>query len=127
MRELEALQRDGDVESALNKSVSAIEDEDIEDLEEAPDDEVDEIERELLDRATAASTIAELKAEIATLRRLEALALEVRRSAGDKKWQELANLFANTSMSNEKSGDIHRTPRYAQIPGRPDYLSVRTK
>ncbi len=102
MRELEALQRDGDVESALNKSASVIEDEDIEDLEEAPDDEVDDIEGELLDRATAASTIAELKAEIATLRRLEALALEVRRSGGDKKWQELANLFANTSMSSEK-------------------------
>ena len=102
MRELEALQRDGDVASALNQSASVIEDEDIEHLEEAPDDEVDEIEGELLDRATAASTIAELKAEIATLRRLEALALEVRRSGGDKKWQELANLFANTSMSNEK-------------------------
>ena len=102
MRELEALQRDGDVESALNKSASVIEDEDIEDLEDAPEDEIDDIEGELLDRATAASTIAELKAEIATLRRLEVLALEVRRSGGDKKWQELANLFANTSMSNEK-------------------------
>ncbi|MYD36276.1 MAG: DUF3883 domain-containing protein [Dehalococcoidia bacterium] len=102
MRELEALQRDGDVESALNKSASVIGDEDIEDLEDAPDDEVDDIEGELLDRATAASTIAELKAEITTLRRLEALALEVRQSGGDKKWQELANLFANTSMSNEK-------------------------
>ncbi|MCY4578416.1 MAG: helicase-related protein [Chloroflexi bacterium] len=102
MRELETLQRDGDVESALTKSASIIEDEDIEYLEEATDDEVDDIEGELLDRATAASTIAELKAEIATLRRLEALALEVRQSGGDKKWQELANLFANTSMSNEK-------------------------
>ena len=102
MRELEGLQRDGDVESALNKSASVIEDEDIGDFEDAPDDEVDDIEGELLDRATAASTIAELKAEIATLTRLEALALEVRRSGGDKKWQELANLFANTSMSNEK-------------------------
>ena len=102
IRELEALQRDGDVESALNKSASVIEDEDIEDLEDAPEDEIDDIERELLDRATAASTIAELKTEIATLRRLETLALEVRRSGGDRKWQELANLFANTSMSNEK-------------------------
>ena len=102
LRELEALQRDGDVESVLNRSAFVIDDEDIEDLEEAPDDEVDDVEAELLDRATAASTIAELKAEITTLRRLEALALEVRRSGSDKKWQELANLFANTSMSSEK-------------------------
>ena len=100
--ELEALQRDGDVESVLNGASAVIDEGDIEDLEEAPDDEVDDIEGELLDRATAARTIVELKAEIATLRRLEALALEVRRRGSDKKWQELANLFSNTPMSNEK-------------------------
>ena len=100
--ELETLQLRSDVESALDKAVSGLDDEDMEDLEEAPDDEVEDIEGELLDRATAASTIAELKAEIATLGRLEALALEVRRNGGDKKWQELAKLFSNTSMSNQK-------------------------
>ena len=102
MRELEALQRDGNVESALDKTASVLDDEDIEDLEEAPDEEIDDIEGELLDRATAASTIAELKAEIATLGRLEALAMEVRRNGGDKKWQELAKLFENMSMSKQK-------------------------
>ncbi len=100
--ELEALQRRGDVESALDKMVSDLDDEDIEDLEEAPDDEVEDIEGELLDRATAASTIAELKAEIATLGRLEALALAVRRNSGDTKWQELAKLFSDTSMHSQK-------------------------
>ena len=102
LRELEALQRDGNVETALDKTASVLEDEDIEDLEEAPDGEIEDIEGELLDRATAASTIAELKAEIATLGRLEALALEVRRNGGDKKWQELAKLFANMAMSKQK-------------------------
>ena len=102
LRELEALMRDGNVESALDKTASVLDDEDIEDLEEAPDEEIDDIEGELLDRATAASTIAELKAEIATLGRLEALAMEVRRSGDDKKWQELAKLFANMSMSKQK-------------------------
>ena len=102
LRELEALQRDGNVESALDKTSSVLDDEDIEDLEEAPDEEIDDIEGELLDRATAASTIAELKAEITTLGRLEALAMEVRRNGDDKKWQELAKLFANMSMSKQK-------------------------
>ena len=37
--------------------------EDIEDLEEAPEDEVEAAEEEILDQATAAATIAELKAE----------------------------------------------------------------
>ena len=102
LSELETLQCGGDAEGVLDMTVATLDDEDIEALEEAPDDEVEDMERELLDRATAASTIAELKAEIATLERLEALALEVRRSGGDKKWQELARLFSNASMSNQK-------------------------
>ena len=64
LRELEALQRDGNVESALDKTAFVLDDEDIEDLEEARDEEIDDVEGELLDRATAASTIVELKAEI---------------------------------------------------------------
>ena len=100
--ELEALQRVGDAESALNQAGAVLNDEDIEDLEDAPDDEIEEVEGELLDRATAASTIAELNAEIATLRQLEASALEVRRDGGDKKWEELANIFASKFMLNEK-------------------------
>jgi SNF2 family DNA or RNA helicase len=67
--------------------------EDVEDLEDAPDNEVEAAEEEILDQATAARTIAELKAEIETLHRLESLALTVRRSGEDKKWRELASLF----------------------------------
>ena len=67
---------------------------DLEDLEEAPDDEVAAIEEEILDQATAARSIAELKAEIATLRNLEAMALAVRRSGADTKWRELASLLS---------------------------------
>ena len=82
LRELETLQRGGDAEGVLDKTVATLDDEEIEALEEAPDDEVEDIERELLDRATAASTIAELKAEIATLGRLEALGI-----GGSSKWR----------------------------------------
>ena len=58
----------------------ALDAEDVEDLEDAPDNEVEAAEEEILDQATAARTIAELKIEIETLKRLEALALGVRRS-----------------------------------------------
>src|SRR5262249_4791688 len=56
----------------------ALDPEDVEDLEDAPDSEVEAAEAEILDQATAARTITELKAEIAMLVRLEALALAVR-------------------------------------------------
>jgi hypothetical protein len=46
-----------------------------------------------LDQATAARTIGELKAEIATLGRLQSLAHIVRGSGADRKWKELASLL----------------------------------
>src|SRR5213593_1703900 len=93
LRELELLQRGGEVAPVLPGSVPALDDEDVEDLEEAPDNEVEAVEEQILDQATAARTIAELKAEIETLKRLEALALTVRRSGEDRKWRELASLL----------------------------------
>ncbi len=67
--------------------------EDLEDLEEAPDNEVEAAEDQVLDQATAARTIEELKAEIAILSRLENMALTLRMSGEDRKWRELASLL----------------------------------
>lgn len=47
----------------------------------------------MADRASAASTIAELEAEIATLRQLEHMANAVRSSGTDRKWEELSSLL----------------------------------
>ncbi|UIE39780.1 helicase-related protein [Leptodesmis sichuanensis] len=47
----------------------------------------------VVDLATAARTIAELQAEIDRLRELEALALRVRRSGCDRKWEELSRVI----------------------------------
>ena len=58
--------------------------------DEAPAVEVEEIEEKVVDRASAARTIAELEAEIHTLRRLERLAQEVHRSGTDRKWEQLS-------------------------------------
>lgn len=65
----------------------------LDDLDDAPDSEVEATEEKVVDQATAARTIAELEAEIATLKRLEQLAQKVRQSGTDKKWDELSNLF----------------------------------
>jgi len=92
LRELELLQR-GRVEAALVASIPALTDEDVEDLEDAPEDELEAAEEEILDQATAARTIDELKAEIEILRGLEVLAQDVRRSGEDRKWKELASLL----------------------------------
>ncbi|NMC03202.1 MAG: DUF3883 domain-containing protein, partial [Chloroflexi bacterium] len=100
LRELELLQRGTDVPTFVE-----LDPDELEDLEDAPDNEVELAETEVLDQATAARTIAELKAEIATLQRLETLALHVRRSGEDRKWRELASLlgeiFTPAAIANQ--------------------------
>src|SRR5467141_1231308 len=93
LRELELLQR-GAVAMAIATAMPTLDAEDVDDLEEAPDHAVEAAEAEILDQATAARTIDELKAEIATLGRLEALAGAVRRSGEDRKWRELAGVLS---------------------------------
>ncbi len=93
LRELEVLHRAGQAAPILAPTVPALDAEDVADLEDAPDNEVAAAEEEILDQATAARTIAELKIEIGTLKELEALALGVNRSRTDTKWRELASLL----------------------------------
>ena len=93
LRELEVLQRGGQAVPILAPGIPDLDAEDIEDLEDAPDNEIESAEEQILDQATAARSIIELKAEIETLKVLEALALGVRRSGTDTKWCELASLL----------------------------------
>jgi superfamily II DNA or RNA helicase len=113
LRELEVLQR-GAAAEAIAAASPVLDAEDVEDLEEAPDNEVQAAEEEILDQATAARTIGELKAEIATLGRLEALAHAVRRSGEDRKWRELASLlgeiFTPAAIPNYTPGEASAIP-----------------
>jgi superfamily II DNA or RNA helicase len=63
--------------------------------EDLPSDEREATEEEVVDQASAARTIAELQTEINQLERLEKIALQVRRSGTDKKWEELSQLLQN--------------------------------
>lgn len=65
----------------------------VEELEDVPAGEVELLEEQVVDSATAALTIAELQAEIETLQKLEAQAFQVRHSGQDRKWEELAALL----------------------------------
>jgi superfamily II DNA or RNA helicase len=105
LRELEVLQR-GAAAEAIAAAIPVLDAEDVEDLEDAPDNEVEAAEEEILDQATAARTIDELKAEIATLGRLESLANAVRRSGEDRKWRELASLLGEIFTAAPRSNDM---------------------
>lgn len=107
LRELEVLQRGAQCAQILQFASPILDNEDVDDLEEAPDNEVEATEEEILDQATAARTISELRIEIETLKSLEAQALAVRRSGTDTKWRELASLlceiFTPAAIGNESA------------------------
>lgn len=103
LRELEVLERGGQLQT-LTGTGPILESEDVEDLEDAPDQEVEDTEEEILDQATAARTIAELRIEIETLKGLETQALTVRRSNDDTKWRELSSLLGEIFSSG---GAVH--------------------
>ena len=60
LRELEVLQRGGQVASAVVTAGPELDPDDVEDLDEAPENEVEAAEEEILDQATAARSIAAL-------------------------------------------------------------------
>ncbi len=113
LRELELLQRGVGTTGFLEDEGPTLDADDVEDLEEAPDEEVQKVEDEVLDRATSARTISELKAEIEILKGLEDLAQTVRRSGTDTKWRELAGLLGEIFVSKHSGS----TEPNAKEPG----------
>jgi len=119
LRELELLHLGGQVAPIVAATVPSLDAEDIEDLDEAPDNEVEAAEEEILDQATAARSIAELRIEIETLKVLEAQALAVRRSGTDTKWTELSSLLGEiftTAASAHKDADAEASRGARSIP-----------
>jgi len=122
LRELEELQRERrEFFSFTGPSLDA---EDLEDLEDAPDSEVDAVEEEVLDQATAARSSAELRAEIATLAHLEELAATVRRSGEDTKWRELAGLL-NSIFSDPRPSSKKKIVIFTEHRDTLNYLKNR--
>ena len=78
-----------------------LEEEDIEEKEEFPDEEWEGA-PEVLDQATAARTRAELEREIHTLKRLEKEALALYQRQEDRKWRELRSLLQKNPIKGRK-------------------------
>jgi superfamily II DNA or RNA helicase len=110
LRELELLQRGVVTDGPL------LEADDLEDLEEAPENEIEATEEAILDQATAASTIGELRLEIETLARLEALAAQVRKSGEDTKWRELSQLLGEIFRPTPLAHGADPTPKPVPSP-----------
>ncbi len=102
LKEMELIQRGGKPASPLYgfKSLDLEAQDDFDDL---PETDAEEVETEVLDQATAAQTIDELKKEITTLRGLELLAKRVVSEKCDTKWVQLSELLHTLFASPARS------------------------
>lgn len=77
---------------------------DPDELDEVPGAEAEDTENQILDRATAAATLAELDTEIQILRDLEDRALKLKLSGQDAKWRELESILDEPLMLDSSTG-----------------------
>jgi superfamily II DNA or RNA helicase len=127
LREEKLLKRGAEVPVDTAPDLPVLTQEDIEDLDDAPGAEVEETEEKVVDQASAARTIAELEAEIATLRRLEELAVQVRQSRTDKKWEKLSEVLQNTPEMFHPDGHRRKLVLFTEHRDTLNYLADRLR
>ena len=127
LREEELRKRGEEVRLDPAPGLYDVTEEDIDDIDDRPDEEVEELEEEVVDQASAAQTITELKAEIATLTRLEESARRVRESTTDRKWEELSSLLQNESEMFDPSGSRRKLIVFSEHRDTLNYLADRIR
>src|SRR5713226_727975 len=127
LREEQILKRGAEAHVELAHDLPTLMADDLEDLDDAPDAEVEDLEEQVVDQASAARTIRELEAEITILAGLEALAQRVRLSGTDRKWEELASLLQNNAEMFEASGARHKLVIFTEHRDTLNYLTERIR
>jgi len=84
-------------------------------------------EEAVVDQATAAQTIQELEAEIASLEHLEEQAKQVVHSEQDRKWDELSKLLQNTPQMRDADGHQRKLIIFTEHRDTLNYLAVKIR
>lgn len=101
--------------------------EDQDDLDDLPSDELESKEETVADQASAATTISELEAEIATLRKLEAMANQVRNSGQDRKWDELSAILQDNELMKTEDGSPEKLIIFTEHRDTLNYLAGKIR
>lgn len=110
-----------DVESASEIAV------DIEalDADEMTAEEIETLEEDLVDSATAAQTLSELEAELHELAELTVIARQVRDRGSDRKWTELSAILQENAMTAMPDGIPRKVIIFTEHRDTLDYLQRR--
>jgi superfamily II DNA or RNA helicase len=125
LREEQLLKRGTEVGLDLTVGLPSLSADDLDELDDAPDAEVEDTEAKVVDQASAARTIAELKVEIAQLQELERMANRVRQSGTDRKWDELSRLLQNNSEMFDTSGHRRKLVIFTEHRDTLNYLTEK--
>jgi superfamily II DNA or RNA helicase len=125
LREEQLMNRTPSTHVDMNEALPSYTADDLDDLDDSPDAEVEETEEKVVDQASAARTIAELQTEIGMLRHLEGLALRVRQSGADKKWDELSKLLQNNTEMFDAHGHRRKLIVFTEHRDTLSYLQER--
>jgi superfamily II DNA or RNA helicase len=90
-------------------------------------DEREDLEAEVVDAATAAATVAELQAEIATLAQLEELARNLRGKGVDAKWVQLSGLLSTAAEMFDVDGGRRKLLIFTEHRDTMNYLVDRLR
>lgn len=90
-------------------------------------EQIEDLEEELLDAATAAQTIEELDAELLELAELTKVAKQVRDSGTDRKWTELSAILQDHALTTDKDGVPRKFIIFTEHRDTLDYLTARIR
>lgn len=96
-------------------------------LDDLSGDELETLEEEVVDSASAALTIAELKQEIDSLRELERLASRVLALGEDRKWLELSTLLQDNEHMRDAEGRPRKLIVFTEHRDTLEYLAHRIR
>jgi len=97
------------------------------DADDYSSEQIEELEEELLDAATAAQTVEELNAELLELAQLTTVAKQVRDSGTDRKWTELSRILQDEALTTDANGWPRKLIIFTEHRDTLDYLAARIR
>ena len=97
------------------------------DADDYSSEQIEELEEELLDAATAAQTVEELDAELLELAELTTVAKLVRDSGTDRKWTELSQILQDEALTVDANGWPRKLIIFTEHRDTLEYLAGRIR
>lgn len=90
-------------------------------------EEIEELEEELMDAATASQTVEELDAELWELAALTKVAKQVRDAGTDRKWTELSRILQDHALTTDANGWPRKFIIFTEHRDTLDYLAAKIR